>query len=782
MAIRSDTLGPLLQGVSQQPDRVRLPGQVTSQTNLISDVTLGLSTRPSTTSGSDLSNGTSTHSYQDITFNGVDYVIGYKSGSLEMWNLSGVRQNIQYRNGGTPNYIGANMQFHVVDDKIVLVNRDTNVRQDATVASTDWYVSLFHALGGAFSKTYEVIVKFSDGSTIDGTYTAPDGTTQGDAANTSSEYIVEQLVTDLLADTNLPVGTLITREFDVASVYHPTLSMTITVSDGQGGEVLRAVSSTVEDVEDLPRFAPNGMLVEILSSDAEEDNYWLKFNAAETIPEDGTSGFGNEGVWEESFDPSEPTAYDLSTMPHVLVLESGTFYMEQAEWLSRSVGDAESAPFASILDKPIRDLMGFESRLVLLTPDTVVMSRTKEPFDLWRETATTVSPSDPIDLTSTKKDDLSLDWLIPFDRDLFIMSDPGDSQFVIRGGGIDSENASMVLTTEFEISSSGAKPRSTGRTILLPFKKGQYSGLKEFYTDSDSAANAANSLTETQDRYIPGLLTRMAVSQNFNTVLALTDTEKNNVWVYKYLWDGDQILQSSWSNWTFVDEVHHIFFRNSIVYVVGVTSEGVVFLHSLNLDRPIGEFGYHEMLDRKQELVRGAYISLPYPNARFLQSTGCANPGLEATPTLTIQVTSSDFRYFFDDDVVPSTATLRCGQTVPWELTPTEVFVKNFQGDIDTSKELTIQEYVVQVDNSGEFKAVGTSPFADTWEYAEYRYPLDNEPLDPDLLLLQTGEVVIPWGEVSSYASMSLQGTDVRPVTIQEIRWAGQILKKRGRR
>ena len=327
MALKSGSLGTLLQGVSQQPDRVRLDGQVTEQVNLISDVTLGLSTRPSTYEGATLDRATRGHKYQDITYDGVDYVIGYKTGDLQMWALDGTRQNIQFRNGGSLDYIGHDMQFHVVDRKIVMVDRNRVTRKNETVYGTPWYVALFHALGGQFLKTYTVQASFSNGTVINAEYTAPDGTSTGDAAKTTSEYIIRRLVERLLADPNLPAGTSVIRSYDVGCIYHPTLQIRIRVSDGEGGEILRAVSDTVNDVADLPRTAPNGMIVKVVASDADEDDYWLKFAAKDTTDENGSAGFGTEGTWVEWYNPNQPRLFDLDTMPHVLVQDSGTFYL-----------------------------------------------------------------------------------------------------------------------------------------------------------------------------------------------------------------------------------------------------------------------------------------------------------------------------------------------------------------------------------------------------------------------------------------------------------------------
>jgi len=345
----------------------------------------------------------------------------------------------------------------------------------------------------------------------------------------------------------------------------------------------------------------------------------------------------------------------------------------------------------------------------------------------------------------------------------------------------------MVLTTEFEITSGGTPPVSTGRTILFPFTAGEFSGIKEFYTDSDTAANAANSLTEAQDKYINGLVTGLEVSQNFNMGLLRTNQSRNTVWVYKYLWDGKDPLQSAWSKWEFKDDVEHFFFRNSIVYFVSSDAGGTVFLLSLDLNRPVTELGYHAMLDRqftKQAARSGGLtsIDLKYPEARFLQSTGCPNPGLEAKPITEFSITDTISRYLFSQEVLPVGASVICGQTVRWQLEPSQVFARDYQARIDTSQKVTIQDYVVHLENSGEFKAIGKSPYSDDWEYTAFVFPLDGEPLDPERLIIQNGPLYIPWGERADWSTLILEGNDIRPVTIHEVAWIGQILRTKGRR
>jgi len=376
-----------------------------------------------------------------------------------------------------------------------------------------------------------------------------------------------------------------------------------------------------------------------------------------------------------------------------------------------------------------------------------------------------------------------LDWLVPFDNDIFVMADPGDSQFVVRGGSNTPQNASMVLTTEFQMQSDGARPTSTGRTILLPFLIGNYSGVKEFYTDSDSAANAADSLTETQDRYIDGVIRNMAVSQNFNTALFQTDVGGGTIWVYKYLWDKTELLQSAWSKWQFKDNVLYFFFDNSVVYIICSDDEGV-FLHSLDLNRPLNVYGYHTTMDRQKEYTvrEGNKLVLTDTDTVYMQGEGCRFPGTAISPTIVLSNGAGAYDVLFSGVDAPVGAKIVVGQSVDWLIEPTQVFGRDYQQRVDTSRKVTVQDYIVHVERSGVFTVAGTSPYGGDWAFDSYAFSVDNEPLDPQGLGLVSGPIQFPWGERADYSKLTIKGNDIRPVTIHELEWLGQISTSRGQR
>ena len=796
MAIKTGSLGPLLQGVSQQPARIRLEGQVTEQINMESDVTQGLSTRPASVEAGYIT-ARSNSKFRYITMGGMDYLLEYQDNYLRAYGLDGSSIPVTFSGGATEGYMGNDMRFIVVDGKILMTNRNRTVAMLPAASAPAYKTAVISCLAGEFAKPYRVSVTFSNGVNIAVVFETPAGDQAGDGLLSTTEAIAGALADKLREHLDKPVGLQVESRSGYILLYHPTLTMRIATSDGAGGENLKAVVDTVKDIADLPRYAPNGMLVQVKVGNRTKDNYWLKFNATGVSTEDGITGFWREGVWEESRNPYIVEAFNLSTMPHTIRRSGVSLIVERGPWISRQTGDGVSAPIPTINGKQIRDLGGFESRTVLLTQDTVVMSRTNFPYDLWRESATVISDSDPIDMTSTKKNELRFDWIVPFDRDLFLVADPGNSQFVIRGGGITPNNASLVLTTEYEVESAGAAPSSTGRTLLLPFKVGKYSGLQEYYTNAENSVQAANSLTETINTYIEGTINSMEVSQNFNMAAFTTNDPEfinsRTMWIYKYLWDGSELIQSSWSKWRFRNNIRYHFFKSNRLYLVLSSLIGPV-IEYIDLNRIEGPYGYSPSLDSYAEVTAAQDGPIPnepgrfytsvsriYPGCAFIQHTGCRNPGMSAVP-VSVDSTTGTSVYTFDPAVVPPGARLLSGIPIVWELYPTEVYSRDYQGRIDTSKNLVIQEYVVKVMDSGVVKADFISPYSPTYTYFEELAPMDREPLYPMGSWLVSEDLVFPWGERADWSTLRLWGDDYRPVTINEVQWAGQITAPRGTR
>lgn len=774
MAVQG-SLGPLLRGVSQQPARVRLDGQVSEQVNLVSAVDTGLSTRTGTDQIGLLTSATSSMSFYEIELDDTHYIFGYESGVFKAWDLDGTEYTVNFQDTSAQNYVGDEMRFHVYDDVVYCVNRDAVVAKDTTSLGYSHHIVGISCLGGNYSRTYTVTVTHS-GGTISGTYTTPDGDSSGDSTKTSSEYIILKIKEYIDANETVPTGMSVSVADDVL-IFMYDESMTVTVEDGEAGTVLRAISDDADSTTDLPRFAPHGSIVRIVGDTAEEDDYWLRFNAS-TTDTDG-SGFGDEGVWEEWYDPTQANAYDLSTMPHTLTLSGGAFTFSRGSWEARQTGDDDSNPMPSFVGKKIRDIGGFESRLVVATSQgTVVMSRTNYPLDFFKKSATTLVGSDPIDIKSTREGSLSLDWIVPFDRDLLIISDPGDAQYVITSGGITPDNASMPLTTSYEMFGY-TRPVTTGRTLVFPFLAGGYAGIKEFFTNDQVATNGADTLTEVQQQYIEGAVDDMSSSKNFNTLLFHTSdpNSKNTVWVYKYLWEGVERVQSAWGKWVFVDAVRKMFFVNSKVYFIIEDSHGHWLLRG-DMNKPFdANQSYQISLDRKSSLtVSNSQVTTYFEDPRFVQDTGCLNIGREIRPVGDPVVNADGtYTYTFDSELAPDSAIVVAGQQIDGYVEPTMPHIKDRDGKPISTARVVVTKFRVHLSDSGDVYVDMYSPYRPTYRHEDRRFPLDDEPLDPEQTLISDSIVEVPWGDRAEWSSLRVGSTNVRPMTITEIEYEAQV-------
>jgi hypothetical protein len=251
--------------------------------------------------------------------------------------------------------------------------------------------------------------------------------------------------------------------------------------------------------------------VKVEGEDKSDDDFYMRFEV-----EDETvvgNGFGTQGIWREWVNAEQPVALDFETMPHVLFLIGGVFFFQRNLWQSRRSGDIDSNPHPSFAGQKITDVGGFQSRLMFTAGPNNIGSRTNQPSDFYAKSVVNEVDSDPIDFSSTTESEVDLRFMVPFDRDMLLMSDK--HQFIVSGlAALTPSNASMVQTTDFEMAGA-ARPSSTGRTILFPYAIGAFAGMKEFFASDEVATNGADNLTKLITTYITGEIIQIATSTNF---------------------------------------------------------------------------------------------------------------------------------------------------------------------------------------------------------------------------------------------------------------------------
>ncbi len=669
MALVSRTIPNLVQGISQQPEVLRLSSQATVQENGFSSVVEGLKKRPPTNYLAKLSSSTPNNAYihtinRDTT---ERYLIQITSGSIKVYTTAGVEKTVVMQTSAS-NYLTStdpkgDFVAMTVADFTFILNKQKTTAMASTTSSAKVEQAVYSVLQGVDSTKYSI--------TIDGT------TYNFTSSNTNSESIRDGLFSAVGTPANCTVTKLGNSSF---SVVKSSGTLSISASDGYGDDASQVVADTVQNFVDLPSPAIDNMVVQITGDATNNfDDYYVQYDSA-------------GDVWQESVAPSTKTTLDNTTMPHVLIRTAdGNFRFSQVDgstytisgtdydvplWGLRICGDIDSSPNPSFVGRKINDMFFHKNRLGFVADENVVMSRSGEYFAFFNETVTTVLASDVIDVASTHNKVSILRSAISFDEQILLFSD--QTQFILAGAGgtITPENVSINVSTEFEASSS-VKPVGAGSNVFFAFDKGSFTGFREFYVKSDTDTKSADDITSNVPRFIPSGVFKLAIATNENIMLALSSNEQNAIYVHQYYVTGGKRLQSAWHKWTFgtssTDKILNIDFIENTLFIVNQRSDGV-YLETMDISPAVTDASasYLTHLDRKitnsTTGVSESYnsgtnqttITIPYTKTNTLSlvgaSTGSNQAGQEisiVSQTGTSVVVSGDitsYDYFIGED------------------------------------------------------------------------------------------------------------------------------------
>jgi hypothetical protein len=790
------SLKSLIQGVSQQPARSRLPGQCTSQDNMSSNPVDGLKRRPPLEYIANLfDSGEDPQFYYVDHGNDNEFIVVALNGNIRVFDLAGTEKTVN-ETGDAFDYLDGNLlAFTTLDDKTYIANKSTEVAMLADVADFQDYGSMVYLLGGQYARDYEVTVSWIDSGdvsrTITVTHTTPDGSSSSHAAQIATDYIANELKTDLEAVTTHSFNTTFDVEIEGDVLYinwagSETDPFEITVNDGSGGTIMLACNNKVKDISKLPRYAPQGYHVTVSGDDnASQDDWYLEFSvepdADGNTPAVG-AGFGQAGSWIETVQKDTPYLLDVDTMPHILTYDSTTdeFTFAAGEWAGRQVGDEETNEDPSFVGRTIQDLGYFQGRLVALAGPAVIMSRTNKPLDFWIESATGTADSDAIDIESTAKGASTMERLIPHNRDLVMFSK--NAQFIVFGrNALTPNNASLVLTTTFEAELRAA-PVPAGRNIFFAINYGAFTGIREFYTEGSQDINDSRPITQHVLKYIEGRVRHMASTSNFDNLIVQAEDE-TILYNYEYIWINDQRVQSSWSRWILPNAAKYFFFVESVIYVISEIDGSFVLEQ---IDRDIQSdtgLTYQVKLDRKitetgvnTEIVNLLPQMPDIDDMVFIQGDGCPHPGLrvlvddydEGTNTITLKEDMGG------GDVI-------CGQRYTSSYKPTMPFVRDQDGVKIGTGTLIISKFFANVRDTGILEARVTSQYRSDVELKfSGRRVGDPGSVVGEAAIVSTSHT-IPFRDNTDNAELEIFTNSHLPLNIMDIEWIGQYTK-RGRR
>lgn len=561
----------MLQGVSQQIPKERLPGQVTAQLNMLSDPVTNLRRRPGAQiirADNGISLGTVDPTriktwFTDVSGERCHVVLNTLTGRLALYDTN---WNHLYTSPALTYLQGTNEHIHAaaVGNEFFLCNTQVTPTVAGSVGSKDpATLGFFYIVAGSFSRAYVVTVQ-TDYGTYTASYTTPSGTGAGDAALATPEYIAEQLRAELAA----VAGTLhygierVSSYVYIQGAGYGTTSMTVNSSTG-GSYVMVSKDSYVTQSGNLPAQLPISANGYICRVGAIELPQYYMYDSTKT-------------AWLESGAYGSPTS--ITHMPISVHWNGSVWTINATAFEGRTSGDQKSNPNPAFIENGISGIGTYQGRLVLLAGPEVCLSASSQPRRFYRTTVTSIVESDTIGVGAAMNNSASYRYCLPYQKDLLLFSDSYQALIPSGNQAISPRTATVLPTSGHEVDTT-SPPLVLGRTIMYPSpRSADFFGIMELapssYTDSQYVSQDA---TPHLPKYMSGRC-RFSVSSSIaGTALFAPSGDTHSLLVYEYLWSGDEKVIQSWHMWTFPYHVASAHFAFDKVILTFAANGYVVF-------------------------------------------------------------------------------------------------------------------------------------------------------------------------------------------------------------
>ena len=712
MPLITTSVPNLVQGVSQQPDNLRFPGQAEEQVNAFSSVVDGLTKRPHTEHvaalGVTLENDALTHFVDRDASNKHVMVFNHSGGttSLNIFNTADgasitttVSADAQtYLNGATDPL--SDLRALTIADYTFVADTGKTVAMAGTTSTALPNEAIVFVKQGNDTSTYTCTI---NGNPFTHTATAH-----------SSSGIATALATGIAA---LAGVTSATANGSVVKIVMSS-DLNITVDDSLSNTGLGLVYKEVTAITDLPIKCFNDSRVKV-KGDVElvQDDYYVKFQT-----KDGAT-FG-EGTWIEDIGYGVTTTLDNTTMPiQIVPTFTGSaitsYAVDVATFTNRLVGDTDTNPNPSFVGKTINDIFFFKNRLGLLTDGAVIFSEADEYFNFFRTTVLSLLDSAPIDVGVAHTKVSTLKHAVPFQEKLILFSP--QSQFVLRGTDLlTPKTVNISPITEYNVS-SGVKPLALTNYVYFTFPRDQYEGMYEFYVDKDTDVFDASEITAQVPTYVPSSLRQLVGTPSEDVIVASSTDDLKKLYVYRYFWQNREKIQSSWMRFDFAKDIVGTGFIDSDLFVVttdghlekmameaGHTDAGKAY--SIHLDRRVASSSLTRTYSAANK--KTTVSTMPYDPAGAVVYTadGLRLPLTRTSATeFTIEGDYSSTAFFvgleYDALYTFSTQTLK---------QPTE---RGGRSSSNFTKQV-LRHGSIDYDDTGHFTIEVTPQFRDTYSYA----------------------------------------------------------------
>lgn len=553
----------LLQGVSQQVPRARLPGQLAAQENMLSDPVTGLRRRPGIKhTVSDSFPTAKVDSvvcwFTDVAGEQCHIMVESVTGTVVIRDNKYTEikrfSNIDYLKAP----LAAALRMSSVGDSVFIANVIKKPTQSSSGAGTNPAQQGFYYIkASAFSKEYKVTVSNATGS-FTSTYSTPDGTSAGDAALSSTEYIAQKIADGInIGYATHGIGTVVQGAY--VFLHMSTVNGVLSATSPSGSNyIVASKSSSVRMEEDLPASLPSLADGYIVTTGVDTAKVYYKFDSTRQ-------------AWVETGAWGSPTS--LTNMPVEIYYDGNDWVLDQSGFEGRLSGDDTTNEIPYFADIGITGMASYQGRLVLLSGPWVSMSASNKPRRFFRSTVAELVDSDPIHIGSSANSSAAYEYAVPFNKDLLLFSARYQALIPSGSTAITPRTAQIVVTSTYSADTLST-PIGLGRTLMYPAPRSQdFFGLMEMlpspYTDSQYVSHDS---TEHLPKYLAGRCRFSVSSSVASMVMFGQSTDTKSVILHEFAWDGDEKALKAWHRWTFEYPIAYAYFSGELVNVVSINN------------------------------------------------------------------------------------------------------------------------------------------------------------------------------------------------------------------
>lgn len=319
--------------------------------------------------------------------------------------------------------------------------------------------------------------------------------------------------------------------------------------------------------EELIPTLPAGLADLVVFSPAE--NYYVYYST-------------DDSAYIEREAPGQKYKLDSATMPQTLEWNGTTWTLSTPDgWsTSRPVGNSLSAPLPDFVGRKLNDMFYYRDRLCFISDNFVVMSRVRDFYNFFPQTATEVLDNDPISVAPSSTAYFKIEWVKASGRQLVLLA--RERQYVLHSGYEALTPKTVVIDEITNFQLANIEPLLMEESLLLATDSGSYVGVMEYKVMDQETPTYGIKLSESIPRLIASNYTNMVYAAGHELIL-IWKAGTTAVFTYKFHKKPDGALtQVAWTRWTMPSNVRSIVSTESDKLMILVEGDNSLLLMDLD--------------------------------------------------------------------------------------------------------------------------------------------------------------------------------------------------------